>query len=71
MLARREVSKDAERQALVDDPRALKEFTGRVDAPSANSARMAVLHVRSEAQIGKASGSTDRSFDRTLSAICP
>jgi 5-methylcytosine-specific restriction protein B len=33
------------RRALIDDPWALKEFTGRVDAPSANSARMAVLHL--------------------------
>ena len=36
---------EPQRQALVADPWALKEFTGRVDAPSANSAQMAVLHL--------------------------
>jgi len=32
-------------QALIGAPWALKKFTGRVEAPSANSARMAVLHL--------------------------
>jgi MoxR-like ATPase len=36
---------EPERQSLAADPWALKEFTGHVDAPSANSAQMAVLHL--------------------------
>jgi hypothetical protein len=36
---------DPDRQPLAGDPWALKEFTGRVDAPSANSAQMALLHL--------------------------
>jgi hypothetical protein len=36
---------EAEQRSLVTDPWALKDFTERVDAPSANSAQMAVLHL--------------------------
>jgi hypothetical protein len=34
-----------EQQALAADPWKLKEFTGQVDAPSASSAQMALLHL--------------------------
>jgi MoxR-like ATPase len=36
---------EPERHALAGDPWALKEFTEHIDAPSAKSARMAVLHL--------------------------
>ncbi len=36
---------EQERQSLAADPWALKEFTGHVDAPSAYSAQMALLHL--------------------------